>query len=89
VLPDEDDSWVNSYGKVVLTGEPVEFENYSPSLNKYYEVFAYRYAANQFAVIFLDITERKQMEDSMRINLTKYTVLFDTLPLGVTVSENG
>jgi nitrogen fixation negative regulator NifL len=87
VLPDEDDSWVNSYGKVVLTGEPVEFENYSPSLNKYYEVFAYRYAANQFAVIFLDITERKQMEDNMRINLTKYTVLFDTLPLGVTVSD--
>ncbi len=87
VLPVEGDSWVNRYGKVVVTGEPVEFEEYFSTLNKYYEVFAYRYAANQFAVIFLDITERKQMEDNLRINLTKYSVLFDTLPLGVTVSD--
>jgi len=50
VLPNEGDSWVNVYGNVVLTGEPVQFENYSPSLNRYYEVFAYRYAPNQFAV---------------------------------------
>ena len=90
VLPDEGDSWVKTYGKVVLTGEPVQFEEYSSSLNKYYEVFADRCAPDQFAAIFLDITKRKQMEDELRINLTKYTVLFESLPLGVTVSdENG
>jgi nitrogen fixation negative regulator NifL len=87
VLPDEGDSWVNIYGKVVLTGEPVQFEDYSASLNKYFEVFAYRCGPSQFAVIFLDITERKQMEDDLRINLTKYSMLFDTLPLGVTVTD--
>ncbi len=87
VLPDEGDNWVNIYGKVVLTGESVEFEDYSPTLHRYYEVFAYRCAPHQFAAIFLDITERKQMEDDLRINLTKYSVLFDTLPLGVTVTD--
>jgi len=87
VLPDEGDRWVNMYGKVMLTGEPIQFEDYSPTLNKYYEVFAYRYTPNQFATIFLDITEHKQTEDDLRINLTKYSVLFDTLPLGVTVSD--
>ena len=87
VLPGEGDSWVNIYGKVVLTGEPVQFENYSASLNKHYEVLAYRSAPAQFAVIFMDITERKQMEDELRINLTKYSVLYESFPLGVTVSD--
>ena len=80
-------SWVNIYGKVVLTGEPVQFEQYSPTLHKYFEVSAYRCAPGQFATIFLDITERKQMEDELRINLAKYSVLFDTLPVGVTISD--
>jgi nitrogen fixation negative regulator NifL len=66
VLPDEGDSWVNIYGNVALTGEPVQFEDYSPSLNKHYEVFAYRYALNQFAAIFLDITKRLQAEEALR-----------------------
>lgn len=87
VLPEEGDRWINVYGKVVITGDPIQFEEYSPTLNRYYEIFAYLYAPMQFATIFLDITERKHMEDDLRINLTKYSVLFDTLPLGVTVTD--
>ncbi len=87
VFPGETDRRVNIYADVILTGEPVQFENYSATLNRYYEIFAYRCASNQFATIFLDITERKKMEDELRINLTKYSLLFDTLPLGVTVTD--
>jgi PAS domain S-box-containing protein len=87
VLPDEGDQWMSIYEKVVVSGEPVQYENYSPTLNKYFKVYAYRYAPHQFAVIFMDMTDHKQMEDELRINLTKYSVLFDTLPLGVTVSD--
>ena len=87
ILPDEGDSWVKSYGKVVLTGEPLQLEDFSPALGKYFEVFAYPNAPNQFAVLFLDVTNRKRMEDELRTNLTKYRVLFDTLPLGVTVTD--
>lgn len=87
ILPNEGDSWVKTYGNVVLTGEPVQFENYSPTLNKHYEVVAYRCAPNQFAVIFLDITELKKMEAELRINLAKYSALFTSLPIGVTVSD--
>ncbi len=87
VLPDEGDNWVNNYGKVVLTGEPIQFEDHSATLDRYLEVFAYRCAPGQFATIFLDITERKQMEDELRINLAKYSELFDALPVGVTISD--
>ncbi len=87
VLPGESDSWVDMCGKVILTGESIQFEEYSSVLKKHFEVFAYRCAPDQFAAIFLDITARKQMEDELRINLAKYSVLFDTLPLGVTITD--
>jgi PAS domain S-box-containing protein len=62
VLPDDSPLWVEMYGLVALTGQPVHFENYSPALERHYDVFVYRPAPRQFAVLFMDITERKQAE---------------------------
>ena len=62
VLPDDSPRWVEDYGKVAVTGQPIHFENYSPALKRHYDVHAYRPAPGQFAVIFRDITERKRME---------------------------
>ena len=66
VLPGDDPRWVELYGKVAITGEPVHFENYSPGLKMYYEVYAYCPAPAQFAVIFMDITEQKRVEEVAR-----------------------
>jgi PAS domain S-box-containing protein len=87
VLPGEGDKWIKIYAQVVFTGEPAQFEEYSASLDKYYEIFAYRSGNDHFATIFLDITNRKLMEDELRINLTKYAILFDTLPVGLTITD--
>ncbi len=62
VLPEDDDFWIETYGKVALTGEPVHFDNYSSALDRHYEVFSYRPAPGQFAVLFMDITESKRLE---------------------------
>ena len=62
VLPGDDDKWLQMYAQVSLTGNPVRFENYSPALKRHYEVFSYRPAPMQFAVTFVDVTARKQME---------------------------
>jgi PAS domain S-box-containing protein len=62
ILPGDDPRWVKEYGSVALTGNPIQFENYSPALKKHYEVFAYSPALLQFAVLFIDITGRKQAE---------------------------
>lgn len=66
VLPNDDPRWVREYGAVALTGRPAQFENYSPSLGRHYEVFAYCNAPGQFAVAFSDITERKNIEKSLQ-----------------------
>ncbi len=66
VLPGDDPTWVKVYGQVALTGQPVHFENYSPVLEQHYEVFAYRPAPRQFAVVFMNITERKKTEEALQ-----------------------
>jgi PAS domain S-box-containing protein len=73
VLPGEDSKWIRFYGEVALTGKPIHFENYSPGLKRHYEVFAYRSTLHRFAVIFMDVTERRQAE----IELKKQTVLLE------------
>ena len=36
----------------------------------------------------VDITDHKNAEDILKVNLTKYQVLFDSFPVGVTVSDS-
>jgi PAS domain S-box-containing protein len=66
IMPDTERSWIEYYGKVALTGEPVFFENYAASLKKHFEVVAFRPMMNQFACVFSDITERKEAEERIR-----------------------
>jgi PAS domain S-box-containing protein len=66
VLSHTESVWITTYGRVTLTGEPAHFERYSAELGRHYEVFAYRHAPGQFAVIFMDISERKRSEDEIR-----------------------
>lgn len=61
-LPGTEQSWIEKYGRVAVTGEPIFFENFSASLNKYFDVKAFRPAPNRFVCIFSDISERKQAE---------------------------
>ncbi len=75
IMPDDDPKWLQEYGKVAMTGNAVHFENYSPALKRYYEVHAYRPAPQLFAVLFMDITERKLAEECLRASLAEKEVL--------------
>ena len=76
-IPGIDQYWIDVYSKVVQTGEPVFFQNYSKLLGKWYELWAYSTAKNQFATIFTDITERKKAEAEIKENLSKLKRTFD------------
>jgi len=79
-LPGIEASWIETYGKVALTGQPMYFENYSADLNKYFEVVAFRPAPGQFACIFSDVSERKQAEISLKESEEKYSRLINGSP---------
>jgi PAS domain S-box-containing protein len=63
VIPNIEPHWIETYGRVALTGEPHSFENYAAELKRHFEVTAFRPAPRQFACIFADITERKRAEE--------------------------
>jgi PAS domain S-box-containing protein len=87
VLPNDDPAWVEIYGKVALTGKPVHFENHSSGLNRDYEVYAYRPAPLQFAVLFMDITERKHAEKQAEEGKRILDALMKYVPEGITIAE--
>ena len=66
-LPDTEPYWIETYGRVAMTGESFHFENRHGESNKYYEVRAYQQEPGRFAVLFQDITERKRMEETLRV----------------------
>ena len=87
VLPDDASLWVKAYGAVAITGEPTQFENYSPALGRHYEVFAYRPAPSQFAVVFKDITERKKSEEALRESEHRFRLALRNAPVSVAAQD--
>ena len=86
VIPEIEYEWIERYGRVALTGEPDRFENLSAALGRWYQVFAYRPAEGQFAVIFSDVTERKMAEERAK-DIAKFP-LENPLPV-LRVSSDG
>ncbi len=66
VMPNTEDYWIEIFGKVALTGEPLAYENFSRELGKYYDTWVFSPKPQQFAVIFTDCTERKLAEAEIR-----------------------
>jgi PAS domain S-box-containing protein len=66
VLPGTEIYWIETYGAVALSGDPITFENHSAEIEKHFQVTAFSPAPNQFACIFLDITERKRAEENLQ-----------------------
>jgi PAS domain S-box-containing protein len=64
--------WIGRYGRVALTGESVQFQQFSAALQRWYDVTAFSPAKTYFAVAFSDITEHKRLEDALRDSEQRY-----------------
>lgn len=87
VIPDLEPHWLETYGRVALTGNPIHFENRAEALGRHYEVTAFCPAPGQFATIFADATNRKQTEESLRIEHANADAIFDSAPIGMLVLD--
>jgi PAS domain S-box-containing protein len=65
VIPGIEPRWIETYGRVVATGEPAVFEEYARPLGRHFKVSAFRPAPGQFACVVVDITERKQAQEAL------------------------
>lgn len=66
IMPDFERDWIDIYGRVALTGEPVSFEKYSHDFGKYLKISAYCPEIGKFATVILDITERVNAEKEIK-----------------------
>lgn len=62
IPPEEAQELIEIYGDVVLNGEGHHFEQHRPSLDKYYEIYAFPTQRNQFIANLIDVTSHKQAQ---------------------------
>lgn len=87
VLPDTEPYWIETYGRVALTGEAIQFENYAAASNKYFEVSAYQPSPNHFACTFTDVTKRVRAEAEMRAVMSRLRSLLDHSPSPIVIID--
>jgi PAS domain S-box-containing protein len=70
LAPAHEQHWFDLYGRVARTGESLRIENEAKALNRWYDVHAVRLGgdagSDRVAVLFNDITERRQSEENLR-----------------------
>lgn len=69
LVPNLERHWLESYGKVAITGQPLRFIEGSEAMGKWFEVYAFRMDASdskKVALLFTDISERIKSEEALR-----------------------
>jgi len=89
LAPKHEKYWFEIFGKIAKTGQPERFENYAEQLHRWYDVYAFRIGQpenRQVAILFNDITRRKQIEEALRLEKENFRHSLDDSPLGVCIA---
>jgi PAS domain S-box-containing protein len=97
LVPGLERSWIEVYGRVALTGEPVRFVQGSAAMGRWFDVHASRIGQPEkrlVALLFNDITSlrleqenRQRAEDALVESERRFRVLADTAPAMLWVTE--
>ena len=83
MLPGTEPYWIEFFGRVAMTGVPSLYENFSRELGRWYQVWAFCPKIGQFAVIVSEITERKNIEEELRL----YSMVLQNSSEGMLVTD--
>jgi PAS domain S-box-containing protein len=76
VIPGLEPRWLDAYGAVALTGQPARFESGAVALGRWFDVHALRVGEpvqHRVAILFNDITERREAETLLRTTARERT----------------
>lgn len=68
-LPNVDPALIETYARIIRSGEPARFTFRAPSTGKWYDLYAARFGNpqnHQLTILFTDITGRKEAESQLR-----------------------
>jgi len=80
IYPDVEQNWIDFYGVVAQTQKSAEMENYNHNTDKYYSVKSFSFEKGKFVMLFSDITDRKEIEDLLRVEKNYSVQIIDSMP---------
>jgi PAS domain S-box-containing protein len=83
LVPDLERWWIDTYGRVALTGESARFEHGSVPMGRIFDVYASRVGGDtsrKVALVFKDITERQRIEERLRDSEAKFRTITNLIP---------
>jgi two-component system NtrC family sensor kinase len=90
VLPGIEPAWIEKYGRVAATGEPLSYQDYVQALDRHYDCWAFSPERGRFAVVFTDITARRRAEAARDASERRLTELLESVDLvAVTLDLRG
>jgi PAS domain S-box-containing protein len=88
LVPNLEDHWVETYGRVASTGEPLRFEQQSAAIGRWFDVYASPIGPpenRRVALLFTDITRRREIQEAVRESEQRYHALFSQAPAFIAV----
>jgi signal transduction histidine kinase len=97
MVPDLEPHWVEIYGRVALTREPMRFENGSEALGRWFDVYAFPLGAPdelQVALLFQDVSdarasaaERERLVQALHVERSRLAYVFRQAPAFLAVLQ--
>jgi PAS domain S-box-containing protein len=90
LVPNLEADWVETYGKVALTGESLRFENGSEAMNRWFDCYAFCIGQpheRKVALLFKDISDRKRVEEELRQKNAILEVINESAPSPIFVKD--
>ncbi|MFT3880610.1 MAG: ATP-binding protein [Gemmatales bacterium] len=89
-VPSIEKHWLANYSRVALSGEPIRFANEYKTLNRWFDVYAFRVGSpdeRKVAVLFTDITEKVRGIEREATQKTLAT-LIERCPFGIYIVDD-
>jgi PAS domain S-box-containing protein len=82
-IPGLDDLWDQTCARVIRTGESERITRYVKEIGRWFEISAFAQGKNTLALLFSDVTERKEAEEKTSELLGQLQAIFDHTPFGI------